>query len=171
MSTGRIAGLIFIVIALVALFVGAAWLIAAVEDAGGMVLGLALLLLFLVLPVGGVGVYMLLRGRGEEAQQARAREQSKILNMVLTQGKVRLDELALALNKDRGQIEEMVRDLVGKQLFTGAVNWQQGILYSKEASQLKSDHRCPNCGGEVELAGKGMIRCPWCGSEVFLHLD
>ncbi|MDF2757766.1 MAG: hypothetical protein K0S99_398, partial [Thermomicrobiales bacterium] len=27
---------------------------------------------------------------------------------------------------------------------------------------------CPNCGGELVLAGKGLIKCPYCGAEIFL---
>jgi DNA-directed RNA polymerase subunit RPC12/RpoP len=33
---------------------------------------------------------------------------------------------------------------------------------------MKADRKCPNCGGELTLAGKGVIKCPFCGSEVFL---
>jgi hypothetical protein len=35
------------------------------------------------------------------------------------------------------------------------------------AAQLHG-HKCPSCGGEVELAGKGVVRYPFCGAEVFL---
>ena len=27
---------------------------------------------------------------------------------------------------------------------------------------------CPNCGGQLELGGKGIIKCPYCGAEIFL---
>jgi DNA-directed RNA polymerase subunit RPC12/RpoP len=60
---------------------------------------------------------------------------------------------------------------VGKDLFSGAVNWKNGVLFSKEASQLKTDQRCPNCGAKLELVGKGLVICPYCGTEVFLHKD
>ena len=30
------------------------------------------------------------------------------------------------------------------------------------------DFTCPNCGGALELAGKGLIRCPYCGAEIFI---
>jgi len=88
--------------------------------------------------------------------------------MVLAQGKVTLSEVALELNMPMDQVEDMVRDLVGKNLFSGAINWEDGVLYSKQASQMKADRKCPNCGGELTLAGKGVIKCPFCGSEVFL---
>ena len=27
---------------------------------------------------------------------------------------------------------------------------------------------CPNCGGKLELAGKGIVTCPYCGVQIFL---
>ena len=118
--------------------------------------------------VGGFGVWFLMQGRSEASQFADVEKQKKILNMVLAQGKVSLSEVALELGEPRDRVEDMVRDLVGKQLFSGAVNWNDGLLYSKQAAEMKADQKCPNCGGQVELAGKGIIKCPYCGSQVFL---
>jgi DNA-directed RNA polymerase subunit RPC12/RpoP len=28
--------------------------------------------------------------------------------------------------------------------------------------------KCPNCGGEREVVGKGVVKCPYCGSELFV---
>lgn len=175
MNKGRVVGIILIVIAVVILIVATAWLLTAGAternaSAGGQTLGFALVIIFLVLPVAAAGAYMLMQGRGESAQMDKAQRERKLLNMVLTQGKVRLDEAAIELNLTRDEVEDTVRDLVGKELFTGAINWKEGLLYSKEAAQLKADHKCPNCGGELQLAGKGVIQCPYCGSEVFMHL-
>src|SRR3712207_9585791 len=44
-------------------------------------------------------------------------------------------------------------------------------LHSVEAAQLQGRQTCPNCGGELELAGKGLIKCPYCGAEIFLGPD
>ena len=175
MSTGRIVGIILLVAAVITVVAGGFLLITqlATENsatAGGQALGFTCLVLPIGIVLGAVGIYLLISGRGEEAQAAKAKQQREVLNMVLTQGKVRLDDIALTLNLSRDEVEAMVRDLIGKDLFTGAVNWKDGMLYSKEASQLKSDQKCPNCGGKLELAGKGVIECPFCGAEVFLHL-
>lgn len=169
---GRIIGLILIAVALVALVIAAALLFAQVSTGEttvtGALLGLFLVAIVLVLPLGGGGIYLWNKGRQESAEYAEIAKQKKILNMVLAQGKVTLSEVALELNTPRDQVEDMVRDLVGKSLFSGAINWQDGILYSRQASQMKADRKCPNCGGQVELVGKGIIKCPYCGSEVFL---
>ena len=176
MNTGRIAGIILIVISLL-IFIASAFLLGVqlfteeTATAGGQALGMVMVFICLVVPMDAAGVYLLIRGRAEEERMKRARKERTILNMVLTQGKVNLSEVALELDVSRDEVEDLVRDLVGKNLFTGAINWKDGILYSKEASALKADRKCPNCGGELELAGKGVIQCPWCGAEVFIHTD
>jgi DNA-directed RNA polymerase subunit RPC12/RpoP len=169
---GRTIGIILIAIAAV-VFVIAAVLVIAQASKGettstGAILGMLIVTLVVVLPLGAGGVYLLVKGKQESVAYDEVAKQKKILNMVLAQGKVSLSEVALELNVPRDQVEDMVRDLVGKELFSGAINWQDGVLYSRQASQMKADRKCPNCGGQIDLAGKGVIKCSFCGSEVFL---
>lgn len=118
-------------------------------------------------PVLGFGLATLNKGRMESAEELTIGKQRKLLNMVMTQGKVNLSEVALDLNVTRDETKQIVRDLVGKQLFSGYVDWSEEILYSVDAQKLKASGNCPKCGGKLELAGKGLIKCPYCGSEVF----
>lgn len=154
---------------LLAAFLG--WLITALgtneTSGGGLAIGIVLAFAILA-PVFGIGFYVFRRGTVEKAEFATVQQQKKLLNMVLTQGKVTLSELVAELEAPRDGVEEMIRDLVGKQLFSGAINWDKGILYSVESQALTEDRKCPNCGGELTFAGKGLIVCPYCGSEVFL---
>ena len=175
-STGRIAGMILLALALFICLGSGAWFITALftettATVGGQVLGFVLVFIFIVLPLAAVGTYLFWHGRQEERRMSQAQRERAILNMVLTQGKVTLSDVALELNLSRDQVENLVRDLVGKNLFSGAINWQDGILYSEEASQLKADQKCPNCGAKLELAGKGLVICPYCGTEIFIHKD
>ncbi|MBX3052495.1 MAG: hypothetical protein KF753_13525 [Caldilineaceae bacterium] len=164
---GRIVGLIIIAIA-VLLFLGwSATVVASGATTGGMVLGVFVALLVCA-PLAGVGLYLQRQGSQEQTQFAQVEQEKKLLNMVLTQGQVSISEIVVALQKPTDEVEEMIRNLVGKQLFSGAINWDKGILYSVESQQLTDGKKCPNCGGELAFAGKGLIECPWCGSEVFL---
>jgi ribosomal protein S27AE len=134
---------------------------------GGMVLGVFLALVVCA-PLAGIGFYLFRKGRQEEGEFAQVAKEKKILNMVLTQGQVTIHEIVVELETPRDQVEDMIRNVVGKQLFSGAINWEKGVLYSVESQQLTEGRKCPNCGGELQFAGKGVIVCPWCGSEVFL---
>ena len=169
---GKTIGIILIVVAMIVFFLALALLGAQVAKnettVTGAILGLFIVAIVFVLPLGGGGIYLLNKGRQEGVEYAEVAKEKKILNMVLAQGKVTLSDVALELNTPRDQVEDLVRDLVGKSLFSGAINWQDGVLWSKQATEMKADRKCPNCGGQVELAGKGVIKCPFCGSEVFL---
>ncbi|HEX9027963.1 MAG TPA: PCI domain-containing protein [Anaerolineales bacterium] len=169
---GRTIGIILLAVALIALLISVTLMLAQVSSGEntvtGAILGILLVSVIVVLPLGGGGIYLMSKGRQEQTEFAEIAKEKTILNMVLTQGKVTLAEAALELNTSRDKVESYVRDLVGKNLFSGAINWKDGILYSRQASDMKADQKCPNCGGQLELVGKGMIKCPFCGSEVFL---
>lgn len=168
---GRVVGLIMVIGGVVLLLGFLVWglsALSAAEVSGpGLALGLFLALV-IIAPLIGIGFYLFRKGRQEEGEFARVAKEKTILNMVLTQGQVTVQEIIVELSEPRDQVESMIRDLVGKQLFSGAINWDKGILYSVESQQLTDGRKCPNCGGELQFAGKGVIVCPWCGSEVFL---
>jgi hypothetical protein len=133
---------------------------------GGLVLGLAVSL-FIGIPFVGVGIYLVIRGRAEEAELVDVSRQRKILDMVKTRGQVKVSDLVFELESNSDRVRDDIYKLVGMGLFTGYVNWQEGVLYSREASQL-TGNKCPNCGGEQQFAGKGVITCQYCGADVFL---
>jgi hypothetical protein len=134
--------------------------------AGGFVLGVVLSI-FIAIPFVCVGIYLMIRGRAEEAEMVDVNRQRKILDMVKTRGQVNISDLVFELKSTSDQVRDDVYKLVGMGLFTGYVNWDDGVLYSREASQL-TGNKCPNCGGEQEFAGKGVITCKYCGTDVFL---
>ena len=93
-------------------------------------------------------------------------KEKALLNMIQTQGQVSLGEAAIELDVSRDALKRYLYDLVGKQLFTGYVNWDDGMLYASAVSTVSSGS-CPNCGGKLELTGKGVVRCPYGGAEIF----
>jgi len=171
-NLGRTVGLILIIVGLAACLIVALWLGAGMaagkyEDLAAPILGLGLFFLVLVVPLVGGGVFLFIKGRQEERQLAEVEKERAVLNMVQTRGQVLVSDIALELNITLDRVQAYIHDLVGKGLFSGYINWDEGLLYSRDAAELRGNS-CPNCGGEVALAGKGIVRCPYCGSEVFL---
>lgn len=171
-GSGRIVGVILIVIGLVAcVIVGAlmaSQVVAGENTTSGAILGLLLAFALVVVPFVGVGAYLVFRGRQEAAQLAEVAKERQLLNIVLTRGQVSISDLVLELGATTDQVKAWIYDLVGKGLFSGYVNWNDGVLYSRQAGEMRASRKCPNCGGEQAFAGKGVITCPYCGSDLFL---
>ena len=168
---GKIVGSVMMIGSAVLLLAFGGWAVTALNSSettsGGAVLGL-LLALVVMAPIFGIGVYLFRKGGQEQTEYAQVEKEKQILNAVLTRGQVTINELVAEMQLPREEIEKMIHDLVGKQLFSGAINWDKGILYSVESQKLTGDSKCPNCGGDLVFAGKGLIQCPYCGSQVFL---
>jgi len=158
----RIIGIVLVIVSL-----GIdAWLAAGLAS-GSRGTGVALGFVLFSLPFLAVGVYLILSSRGEVKAESKADKERAILNSVMTRGRVTIPDLAIEGDLTREQVRDYIYDIIGKDLFRGYVNWEKGELVSAEAAQLK-DGTCPNCGGRLELAGKGLVRCPYCGTETYL---
>lgn len=166
---GRTVGLILILVAVIFIVAAGLYLFSGLGsrlDTSAFMLGL-LLVLILASPLIAAGIFFTVRGRGEAQQFAQVAQEKKLLNIVRTHGQADIADVALEMNLTRGQIKEYVYDLVGKGLFTGYINWNEGMLYAREAAEMRTN-KCPNCGGMREVVGKGIVKCPFCGSELFL---
>ena len=172
-ASGRVVGILLLGAWVVIGVLLVAWLGFGIQEGtlkgSGAVLGLILGFGFVVLPLIGGGVYFLLRGRAEARELAEVQEQRRLLDIVSTRGQVPISDLVLELKSTREAVQNDLYELVGRGLFSGYVDWRKGVLYSVEASQLQGRRNCPNCGGELELAGKGLVKCPYCGAEIFLQ--
>jgi predicted ArsR family transcriptional regulator len=107
------------------------------------------------------------RGRVYSAKELRER-QMRLAAIVTARGQIRMDDLAHELSAPRELTRTWMYELVKRGEFSGYINWEEGVLYSKEAQRLTEAGRCPHCSGELSLAGKGVIRCRYCSSEIFL---
>ncbi len=171
-SSGKLVGLGMIAAGAILGIAGSAWLISGMNEdrleRSGAIFGLILLLGVIVLPLVGGGIFFARKGSLEEKQMAKIDQQRQLLNIVSTRGQVSISDLVLEMHSSRDQVEKDLNELVGRGLFSGYVDWNKGMLYSIEASKLQGAQFCPNCGGKLELAGKGVVTCPYCGAQIFL---
>ncbi len=171
----RIVGIILIVAGLgicgiVALFVGVGALAAGegpTVSRAGAVLGIALFGIMPLLLLGGVGVFMFIRGGQEAVEMADVQKKERLLGMIQSAGKVSIGQAAIEMKMTRDQVKNAIFELVNQGLFSGYVNWQEGTFYSRDISQMQTT-KCPNCGGERDAVGKGLVKCQYCGVELFL---
>jgi hypothetical protein len=131
-------------------------------------LGFVMGMLFLVLPQWGIGGYLLWKGSQEAKVAAVADKQRELLDIIKSRGQVDIGDLAIEMQMSKDQVQAMIHQLVGMGLYSGYINWDEGVLYSREASKLRELTECYHCGGQVKLVGKGVVQCPYCGTEYFL---
>src|SRR5690606_36485617 len=108
------------------------------------------------------------QGGQEAAEESVMQKQRQLLDILKSRGQVSVSEMAVEMQVSADTIKNMVHQLVGLQVFSGYANWQNGVLYSSDASQLRELEQCRNCGGEIQLVGKGIVTCKYCGTEYFL---
>lgn len=171
MNSSRLIGIVLTVIGVGVALLAGLWLATQVGsgglEAGGAVLGAGLAFIPVALLLGS-GVYLFVRGGAEAKEESLMQKQRQLLDILKSRGEVGVTEMALEMNVSVDAVKDMVHQLVGLQVFSGYVNWQDGKLYSAEASSLRELDRCKNCGGEITLAGKGVVVCRFCGTEYFL---
>lgn len=170
MTHGRLASIALIVLGLILGLAGMLYLVAGWTEGSlrysGFLLG-ALVLLVLCLPLVGAGAFLWFHSAREARALSEAAKQSKLLSIVRARGRVHVDDLAIEMGLTRSQVRDYVYSLVGKELFSGYINWEEGILYGRDATEMRTT-KCPNCGGIREVVGKGVIKCPYCGFDLFL---
>lgn len=169
MNTGRLTGVILIVVGFGIAVIAGLWLALQAQQigGGGTLLGAGIAFIPVAILVGG-GIYMYVIGGREAVHESSMRQQRELLDVVKSRGEVSIADLAMELKVNVDTVKSLVYQLVGLQVFSGYVNWDKGVLYSSEASQLRTLDKCKNCGGEIKLVGKGVVTCRFCGTEYFL---
>jgi hypothetical protein len=158
-----------LLVATIVVWVGSVYWREGSLTAGAATLGIALGLIVLVLPQLGFGFYLWRHGSQSETELSDISQQRRLLSIIKTQGQDNLDDLVVEMQSSRDKVKEMIYHLVGMGLYSGYINWDEGVLYSQEANELRNLGRCAHCNGELQLAGKGISHCPYCGTEYFLE--
>ncbi len=171
MNSSRLVGIILTVVGLGIALIAGIWLATQVSSnalgGGGAAIGAGLAFIPVALLVGA-GLYLFVRGGAESQEESVMQKQRKLLDIIKSRGQVSVNDVALEMNTSVDSVKDMIYQLVGLQVFSGYVNWESGILYSSEAKDLRALDKCKNCGGEISLVGKGVVRCKYCGTEYFL---
>ncbi len=172
MKSGKVVSLLLIGAAFAVILVGGLWIAGSMTEGNlrlsGALLGAGLLLI-LVLPLLGGGIYLWIQSGREAEEVAEREEMRKILDMVKSRGQLPVSELVIELSASQDEVHDMIHALVGMGIFSGYINWDEGLLYSEDAAGLRDLERCKYCGGDLDLAGKGVVTCPYCGTEYFLN--
>ncbi len=171
MNSSKLIGMGLVIVGLgIALIVGL-WLAGQVSsellDSGGALIGAGLAFIPVALIVGG-GIYLFNQGGHEQKRTSEMQRQRQVLDIVKSRGQVTVSDLALEMGMNATEVKSIVHQLVGLQVFSGYINWDEGTLFSADASQLRALDKCKNCGGELRLSGKGVVTCRFCGTEYFL---
>lgn len=161
------AGLVWC--ALVSLFVFSGSSSGQVGNSGA-ILGIGLFGIVPLLILGGVGAFMFISGSREAAQMADVQKKERLLGMIQAAGKISLGSAAIEMSMTQAQVKDAIFELTNQGLFSGYINWQEGIFYGNDAAKVGSN-KCPNCGGVREIVGKGLVKCPYCGVELFIPPD
>ena len=170
MTMGRLGGLLLVGGGVVVCLLGAALTLPRIGnglDLPAAILGLVIAAI-VALPLAGIGVFLIVRGGQEAKTDVVAQKQRRLLDMVSSRGELPMADAAVELQVPRDELKNWIYRLVGLGVFTGYINWDDGVLFSAQASQLRDLTQCKKCGGQVKLAGKGVVKCPYCGTEYFL---
>lgn len=171
MNNSRLIGIVLTVVGIGVALIAGLWLASQVSaqqlTSGGALVGAGLAFIPVALFMG-FGVYLFMKGGQEAQEESVMQKQRQLLDILKSRGQVAVADMAIEMRVSADQVKDMVHQLVGLQVFSGYVNWEEGVLYSAEARNLRELDKCKNCGGEIKLAGKGVVACKFCGTEYFL---
>lgn len=130
---------------------------------------LAFAFMFFFLPFFIIGAVFFWSGLRKSQTQYEEDLQQRLVDMITVRAKVPISELARELRVDEKRVRDLIYIVVGRKRFTGYIQWQEGILYSDEASHLLETQQCVHCGGKITIAGKGIVVCKYCDTEIFVN--
>jgi hypothetical protein len=107
-------------------------------DVGGVLLQALIAFLFAA-PFIGYGIFSyVLNSESDDdtATDSDVNLQLRIVDFVRNKGMATFDEVAQELELDEATVRDLVADLLRLRIFGGVVDWNAGVLYAKNATQL-----------------------------------
>lgn len=101
--------------------------------------------------------------------RAFAGKEAALQEITHRQGRAAIYDVARRLGLSEARLREVLIGALGHGRFSGYVDWRRGIVFSADAERLREGRACPDCGGPMDLGGRGVIVCPYCGTEVLLQ--
>ena len=131
MNTGRLVGVILIVVGFGVAVIAGLWLALQVSgeqiSAGGAMVGAGIAFIPVAL-LAGFGIYMYVQGGKEAVLESEMQKQRQLLDIIKSRGQVRVPDVAMEMQVSVESIQNMVHQLVGLQVFSGYINWDKGML-------------------------------------------
>jgi hypothetical protein len=170
-ANGKVMGLVLIgvgaaIAVIVTAFMGVGYVSGSTGIAGAA-LGVVVCGLVPLVAFAGVGGYLFVVGRNEEAELELVRKKERLLGLIQAQGQASVGPIMMEMDMTRDQVTDAIYELVAMGLFSGYIDWEKLTFYSQDAAAVGSN-QCPNCGGIRELVGKGVVKCPYCGVGLFI---
>lgn len=173
-SNGKVIGLVLVGVGVAICVVATGFMVVGYSSGStgipGAALGVLACGLLPLIALGGIGTYLYVNGRKEEAELVVIRKKERLLGLIQAQGQASVGPIMMELNMTRDEVTNAIYELVAMGLFSGYIDWDAITFYSQDASAVGSN-QCPNCGGVRELVGKGVIKCPYCGVSLFIPPD
>ncbi len=133
-SSGRTAGVILIAVGLVIFVVAVAFIGSGMASGAvgtsGAILGITLFGVLPLLLFGGVGAFVMNRGRAEERELAEVRKKERLLGLIQAQGQASLNTIIVETKMTRDEVKQAIYELVNQGLFAGYINWDTLTFYS-----------------------------------------
>ncbi len=89
----------------------------------------------------------------------------KLLEIFKDRTEISFDEISVELGISERDAYQAVRHLITKKLFTGYVNWGEGLVCPRPDMTIEETN-CPACGSAVKTTPRGTKKCVACGAEL-----
>ncbi len=99
-----------------------------------------------------------------------AQKQRDLVSVAWGRGRASVSELAAELRLSPPRLHALLLTALEAGTFSGFIDTRTGEVVSASLRDLRDGRSCPSCGGQMELAGRGVIVCGYCRAEVFLPL-